>query len=183
MQIEAEELNGRYVKLAAFIDSGKMDEVVNDIYNKCLLEIQCGTMFDYIRLLDTPSIKKEERLELIDTAFATLSQDTVNLLKLLCEKRLIGGIFKLSERFSQMYDEKTGIVRVEAITAVPMTEAQCDAMREKLSVKLSRTIILTNTVDPSILGGVKLRYSGLQLDGSVKTRLDSFEESLRATVI
>lgn len=53
MQIEAEELNGRYVKLAAFIYSGKMDEVVNDIYNKCLLEIQCGTMFDYIRLLDT----------------------------------------------------------------------------------------------------------------------------------
>ena len=53
MQIEAEEVNGRYVKLAAFIDSGKMDEVVNDIYNKCLLEIQCGTMFDYIRLLDT----------------------------------------------------------------------------------------------------------------------------------
>lgn len=53
MQIEAEELNGRYVKLAAFIDSGKMDEVVNDMYNKCLLEMQCCTMFDYIRLLDT----------------------------------------------------------------------------------------------------------------------------------
>ena len=53
MQIEAEELNGRYVKLAIFIDSGKMDEVVNDIYNKCLLEMQCYTMFDYIRLLDT----------------------------------------------------------------------------------------------------------------------------------
>ena len=53
MQIEAEEVNGRYVKLAAFIDSGKMDEVVNDMYNKCLLEMQCCTMFDYIRLLDT----------------------------------------------------------------------------------------------------------------------------------
>ncbi len=53
LQIEAEEVNGRYVKLAAFIDSGKMDEVVNDMYNKCLLEMQCCTMFDYIRLLDT----------------------------------------------------------------------------------------------------------------------------------
>ena len=30
-----------------------MDEVVNDMYNKCLLEMQCCTMFDYIRLLDT----------------------------------------------------------------------------------------------------------------------------------
>lgn len=53
MQIEASEVNSRYVKLAAFIDSGKMDEVVNDTYNKCLLEMQCCTMFDYIRLVDT----------------------------------------------------------------------------------------------------------------------------------
>lgn len=30
-----------------------MNEVVNDTYNKCLLEMQCYTMFDYIRLLDT----------------------------------------------------------------------------------------------------------------------------------
>ena len=29
-----------------------MNEVVNDTYNKCLLEMQCYTMFDYIRLLD-----------------------------------------------------------------------------------------------------------------------------------
>ncbi len=53
MQIEASEVDDRYVKLAAFIDSGKMDEVVNDMYNKCLLEMQCCTMFNYIRLLDT----------------------------------------------------------------------------------------------------------------------------------
>lgn len=53
MQIEASEVNDRYIKLAAFIDSGKMNEVVNDTYNKCLLEMQCCTMFDYIRLLDT----------------------------------------------------------------------------------------------------------------------------------
>lgn len=53
MQIEVSEVNDRYIKLAAFIDSGKMNEVVDDTYNKCLLEMQCCTMFDYIRLLDT----------------------------------------------------------------------------------------------------------------------------------
>lgn len=53
MQIEANELESKYVKLAAFVDSGKMDEVVDDEYNKCLSEMQCCTMFDYIRLLDT----------------------------------------------------------------------------------------------------------------------------------
>lgn len=53
MQIETSEVNGRYVKLSAFIDSGRMDETVDDKYNKCLLEMQCCTMFDYIRLVDT----------------------------------------------------------------------------------------------------------------------------------
>lgn len=161
-------------------EEGRLEEIKNEL---SLVAAVFSENPEYIRLLDTPAIKKEERLELIDSAFATLSKDTVNLLKLLCERRLIGGIFKLYEGFSRMYDEKVGIVRVEAITAVPMTEGQCEAMRERLSAKLSGTIILTNTTDASILGGVKLRYSGLQLDGSLKTRLDSFEESLKATVI
>ena len=30
---------------------------------------------------------------------------------------------------------------------------------------------------------MKLRYSGVQLDGSVKTRLDKFEDALKNTVI
>lgn len=53
MQIEAEEVNGRYVKLAAFIDSGKMDEVVNDMYNKCYWKcsvVQCSTIYGFLIL-------------------------------------------------------------------------------------------------------------------------------------
>jgi F-type H+-transporting ATPase subunit delta len=161
-------------------EENKLEEIKSEL---SLVSAVFSENPEYIRLLDTPALKKEERLELIDSAFAALSENTVNLLKLLCERRLIGGIFKLCEVFLEMYDERIGIVRVEAITAVPMTASQCEAMRARLSAKLSRTIVLTNTVDASILGGVKLRYSGLQLDGSVKTRLDSFEESLKSTVI
>ena len=42
-----------------------------------------------------------------------------------------------------------------------------------------KKIILKNTVKPEILGGVMLRYSGIQLDGSVKARLDGFAKSLK----
>jgi len=56
-------------------------------------------------------------------------------------------------------------------------------MAEKLASTTGKKIIIKNTVTPEILGGVKLRYSGKQLDGSVKTRLDKFEQSLKNTVI
>ena len=64
IQNEVDEVNGRYVKLAAFIDSGKINEVVDDTYNKCLLEIQCSTMFDYIRLLGA----RTKRMEVPESA-------------------------------------------------------------------------------------------------------------------
>ena len=46
-----------------------------------------------------------------------------------------------------------------------------------------KQIIVRNTHDPKLLGGMKLRYSGIQLDGSIRTRLDSFEKSIGALVI
>ena len=64
-----------------------------------------------------------------------------------------------------------------------MTKTQLDAMKAKLAKITGKHIIIKNTVDPTILGGVKIRYSGIQLDGSVKTRLDKFEEGLKNTVI
>ena len=102
---------------------------------------------------------------------------------LLAEKRLVFGFDKVLDAFSKEYDESRGIIRVEAVTAVLMTEKQRAALTAMLAAKLSGRIILTNTVDPSTLGGVKLRYLGKQLDGTVKTRLDGFAETLKTTVL
>ena len=89
----------------------------------------------------------------------------------------------MAREYYALYDESRGILRVEAVTAIPLSDSQRDAMTKKLSLSLRKTVILTNTVDKSTLGGVTLRYSGVQLDGSVKTRLDKFEAALKNTVI
>lgn len=134
---------------------------------------------DYIRLLDTPALSKEERLTLIDEAFSSLCDSVRNLLKILCEKHAVYTVAELCSSFLSLYDERSGIERVEAVSAVALTDAQSDAIIKKLADMTQKKIILTNTVKPEILGGVILRYSGIQLDGSVKARLDSFSESLK----
>ena len=69
------------------------------------------------------------------------------------------------------------------MTAVAMSEGQIAALKAKLIAETGKKIIIKNTVDPTILGGVKLRYSGKQIDGSVKTRLDAFSESLKNIIV
>ena len=138
---------------------------------------------DYVKLLDTPAVAKEEKLSLCEEAFGTLDGDVKSLIKILCERHSIYTFRDVCRAYHDLYNETRGIVRVEAVTAVRMTDAQIEAMREKLTKETGKTIIINNTVAPEILGGVKLRYLGRQLDGSVKTRLDKFEKSLKNTVI
>lgn len=138
---------------------------------------------EYTKLLDTPALSKEERLGLIDDAFSSLDGMLLNLLKMLCEARQTYAIDRLISAYLAEYDLSRGIERVSAITATAMTEQQRNALRTALEAKTGKTIIIENTVDKSILGGVKLRYMGRQLDGSLKTRLDVFEKKLQDTVL
>ena len=138
---------------------------------------------EYVKLLDTPAIQKAEKLALCEEAFSTFDEDVKNLIKILCERHSVHEFSDVKRTFSSLYDESRGIVHVDAITAVKMTDSQIERLREKLAAETGKTIIINNTIAPEILGGVKLRYLGRQLDGSVKTRLDNIENSLKNTVI
>ena len=126
---------------------------------------------------------KEEKLRLIDEAFSGADEYVLNIIKMLCEKRAVHLFSAVCDAFYTLYDEARGIERVEAVTAVAMTDGQKCAMKKKLEAITGKTIVLENKLDPSIIGGVVLRYSGVQLDGSIKSRLDEFKKNLSNIVM
>ena len=137
----------------------------------------------YASLLDTPAVPKKEKLLLIDEAFSSLKENIVNLLKILCESHSVHLIFDVEKAFISLYNQEMGIEQVTAITAIPLTEAQTERLKEKLEKITEKVVVIKNVVDSSILGGMKLRYSGKQIDGSIKSRLDEFERKIKSTVI
>ena len=161
-------------------EDGITELILQDL--ECLRAVISDTP-DYLKLLDTPAIDAEEKIKLADTALSGLHPHLCSLVKILTEKRCAYLLPRIAASFRREYDEARGIERVEAVSAVAMTERQTSLLSEKLAKITGKQIIITNTVDPSILGGIKLRYGGIQLDGSVKTRLDGFARSLRDTVI
>ena len=173
---------GEYGKALFLIteEDGASDKVIADVKTA---DNAFKANPDYVKLLDSPAVPKDERVGLVDKAFSGLDERLSNLIKILTERRMIHLFDKVAAVYYELYDQSRGILRVEAITAISLTNQQSEAITKKLSQSLGKTVILKNTVDRSILGGVKLRYNDVQLDGSVKTRLDKFEEALKNTVI
>ena len=161
-------------------EEGVLDKVKGDLY-------ACYTAFSenptYSKILDTPAVDKNEKKRLLSESLASLDEYVVNLVKILAERRSTSEIRDVYETYLALYNEEMGIEDVEAVSAIPMTDAQINAMKAKLEGMTGKTVNIRNTIDPTILGGVKLRYEGRQIDGSLKTRLDSFQDSLRNLVI
>ena len=159
---------------------GVTEAVLGDVNS--LIEV-IASQPDYLKILDSPALTREERLGMIDRSLKSLNRDLVSMTKLLIEKRLTYALPRALEEYVRIYESSRGIERVEVISARPLTFAQCEKLKAKLEGITKKQIIVNNTLDPSLLGGMKLRYMGIQLDGSIKTKLDNFEKSLGELVI
>ena len=136
----------------------------------------------YFKLADTPSIPLPEKLSMIKRAFATVDESVLNLLLILCEKHSVRLFPAIAKEYRELYCEARGLIEAEAISAVALSPDAMSRIKAKLEKITGKRVSVKNTVDPSLLGGIKLRYMGRQLDGSLRARLDAIEDKLKNTI-
>lgn len=176
---------------------------VGSVYGEALYELACSedlekTILDeitaldegfrqepeFIKLLGSHSIPKAERTKVLDDSFrGKINIYLLNFLKILTEKGYMHHFTHCCQAYTRLYNEKHNILSVRAVTAVPLTDRQTEALTQKLTRMTGKTILLANRVDPTCLGGVRLDYDGQRLDDTVSHRLDSVRELLKNTVL
>ena len=129
----------------------------------------------YLRLLMTPSVPKKERCALLDQAFAQAHPYLVNFLKILCEAGILPELPACARAYRDRYNQDHNILEVTAVSAV--------GLQEKLQRVTGKTITLTEKVDPSVLGGLRLDLGGTRLDGTVQGRLERLRNEISGVVI
>ena len=75
-------------------------------------------------------------------------------------------------------DEKAKRIRVYVTSATPMDPDQLAGIESLLAEKMNLKPVMVASVDPSLLGGMKVRVGDFQYDGSVKTRIDNLRNQI-----
>ena len=81
--------------------------------------------------------------------------------------------------FNILYARHTGVVAAEVVSAAPLGAAQLKAVKAGLREALGKDPELTARVDPSLLGGLKVKVGSRLFDASLKTRLDQMKFALK----
>lgn len=138
----------------------------------------------FYRLLTAHSLSKEERCQILDDSFrGKIEPYVLNFLKILTEKGRFRLFSDCCRAYGAQYDVDHGILRATAVTAVALTAEQTEKLKAKLESTTGKTVVLSNRVDPDCLGGVRLKYEGICVDGTVENHLNSLRKQLAKTVI
>ena len=135
----------------------------------------------FLRLLSAPNLSKEERCGILDRCFkGRVHAYVLNCLKLMTEKGYARYLPEMCQSYGELYNEAHGILSVKAATAVPMTTEQQDRLRKRLEAMTGKKVILKSVIEPACLGGIRLDYDGMRVNDTVRHRLDSVRDWLRA---
>ena len=139
---------------------------------------------DYLSLLSEPSIKREERIGLIEKAFGTACERYfVSFLKLLCDRGMLGEYEGCVEAYKKRYNADHNIAEAVVTSAVALSDGQLDSLSARLAELSGKKIALTSKVDPKVLAGIKVELEGKQLDGTVLGRLSGMSKKLEEIII
>ena len=139
---------------------------------------------DFLRLLQSANLSKQERCQIVEDSFRGKVHDYVlNFLKILTEKNYARHFSDCTAAYRRHYNLDNDILVVTAITAVALTQEQSGKLSQKLSAITGKKIDLCNRVEPGILGGVRLDYDGKRLDDTVSHRLEAIGAMLKNTVL
>ncbi len=139
---------------------------------------------DFLKLLSAPNLSKEERCGILDECFrGKIHAYVLNFLKILTEKGYVRHFSECVSAYRRQYNDDHGILCVTAVTAVALNMDQTVKLRVKLAKLTGKTIDLSNRVDPTCIGGMRLDYDGKRLDDTVSHRLDAIAKTLKSTVL
>lgn len=68
------------------------------------------------------------------------------------------------------------------MTAMPLSERLRNKLVAKLEAVSGAKIVLVEKVDKSLMGGIVLRYSDTEIDGSVRTKLDDIKAQIDGVI-
>ncbi|MEM9502113.1 MAG: F0F1 ATP synthase subunit delta [Pseudomonadota bacterium] len=105
---------------------------------------------------------------------------TANFLGVLAANRRLGSLGDMIRAFKTIAAAQRGEVTANVTSAHPLSEEQLATLKTKLTAREGRTVMLDADVDPDLLGGLVVTIGSQRIDASIRTRLNSLAQAMKA---
>lgn len=173
-------LAGRYA--VALFDLASESNAI-DAVAKSLGDLRAGLAesADLSALIASPVVSRGDAANAVGAVAKAMKLDslTTNFLGVLAENRRLADLPKMIDAFDAIIAAHRGEVTAKVTSAHPLTAEQLKELTANLKTRVGRDVAVVTTVDPAILGGLVVQLGSQLIDGSIRTRLNSFAQAMK----
>ena len=137
---------------------------------------------DLQNLISNPQVSRDQAAGAIAAVGKKLkvSDLTQNFLGVLAGNRRLGDLPGMIRAFGIIAAAQRGEVTATVTSAHSLSKIQLSTLKDKLTASEGRTVKISADVDPDLLGGLVVTIGSKRIDGSIRTRLNSLAQAMKA---
>ena len=133
-------------------------------------------------LIQSKKIRGKLKVEILNSVLGQLSHPLVNEIVLYLKgSGAASELQEISTLYESMYKKKSTTIEVLGVVASAMSKQRMETLKESLDEILGKKTKLSIEVDPSLIGGIKLRIDNIFLDASIYNQLQTLRAELLYT--
>lgn len=128
--------------------------------------------------LKSPVVKHFKKLEILKAIFKDkIDPMTLSIFQIITNKNREKVLPALATEYLRQYDVLKGVINAEVATVSTLNEIQKKEFIKLVASSTGKKVILTEKINPSLIGGYILRVDDKQIDTSVKKKLNDLKVS------
>ena len=138
------------------------------------------TSADFANVVKNPTISQEDKSAIFESLKKSgkISEELYKFVALLIEKKRLILIADIDKAVKNLIMEAENKVEAEAVFASKATVDVKKELVKRLEYLTGKKIILQEKVDPSVIGGVRVKLGSKLFDATIKGQLDKLKASL-----
>jgi F-type H+-transporting ATPase subunit delta len=127
-----------------------------------------------------PTIVYDQKQKVLEDLIARtrVRDTTASFLRVLLKNQRLAQLRDIAARYTQVLDERAGVLAGSVTTARPIPEELKQTLHETLSAATGHTVRLSFDTDEKIIGGLVARIGSTVFDGSVESHLERLADGL-----
>ncbi len=161
-----------------FYEVCKEENIIDDILYeyKTLIRLNNEELHFFLML---PTVNNELKKNLIDNLDTCgLSKIVINLIKILIDNGELELFGQIIDEYQNLYQIDNDIKIIDITLAADLESKQINDIRINLENKFKKFIVLRKTIDPKILGGIKIEYDGKVIDNSIIKQINNLNKEI-----
>jgi len=118
----------------------------------------------------------------LDLQGLELEQAIANFLAVVKRRKDIKQLNKILQKFIDIYQQRAGLLEAEVTASRHLNTKLKNDISRWLKVLTTRTAVLTEKIDPGVLGGVIIKFNNTIVDVSLKSQLKRLQSELKREV-